>query len=73
MQALDQRTFTKASMGPRFFKRGEPRRQAASGRVYGASMGPRFFKRGESTTIALAAFGYTSFNGATLFQAWREC
>src|SRR3989304_6074921 len=34
-------------------------------------MGPRFFKRGESIPSPLASGKRTSFNGATLLQAWR--
>jgi len=36
-------------------------------------MGPRFFKRGERDTVLLTCTDFTSFNGATLFQAWRGC
>src|SRR3972149_402079 len=36
-----------ASMGPRFFKRGEALGSVCQGALVGASMGPRFFKRGE--------------------------
>ncbi len=36
-----------ASMGPRFFKRGELLHGNGYNPVTGASMGPRFFKRGE--------------------------
>ena len=37
-----------------------------------ASMGPRFFKRGEIWCRSPAARRGKCFNGATLFQAWRE-
>ena len=40
--------------------------------VAAASMGPRFFKRGEQTPNSTAANASTSFNGATLLQAWRD-
>jgi len=109
-----------ASMGPRFFKRGEPIKanslisrstrfngatlfQAWRASVwlmqrgaslalqwghafssverpipcrghttaYNASMGPRFFKRGESSPGRSHRRRPKSFNGATLFQAWR--
>jgi len=36
-----------ASMGPRFFKRGELVRSVITALTVNASMGPRFFKRGE--------------------------
>jgi len=34
-------------------------------------MGPRFFKRGEHVYDAIVLTVANSFNGATLFQAWR--
>ncbi len=37
-----------------------------------ASMGPRFFKRGERTSGNHAPGQGRGFNGATLFQAWRD-
>jgi len=37
-----------ASMGPRFFKRGELTHRPEAVETGGASMGPRFFKRGET-------------------------
>ncbi len=39
-----------ASMGPRFFKRGEMVAYRPAASLIGASMGPRFFKRGEQCT-----------------------
>ncbi len=109
-----------ASMGPRFFKRGENIRASkkpASGRSFNgatllqawrvyangvedaycdelqwghasssvessasaptqqptesASMGPRFFKRGETSPAKTRPSLTSSFNGATLLQAWR--
>ncbi len=61
-----------ASMGPRFFKRGEA--AAGDGRqgMAGASMGPRFFKRGEVSSSSLHERRKWRFNGATLLQAWRD-
>mgnify|MGYP001592728881 CR=1 FL=1 len=44
-----------ASMGPRFFKRGEFDLQSTDAERYAASMGPRFFKRGEFSQRPAAA------------------
>ncbi len=60
-----------ASMGPRFFKRGEWSRMAYQHEMCTASMGPRFFKRGEMMAFTRFAIAVSSFNGATLLQAWR--
>ncbi len=35
-------------------------------------MGPRFFKRGEVERDRFTGGGRHRFNGATLFQAWRD-
>ncbi len=60
-------------MGPRFFKRGEPGDNAKRIEMNTkASMGPRFFKRGEQALDVTTCNSYSGFNGATLFQAWRE-
>jgi len=58
-------------MGPRFFKRGERISTGGNQWQTTASMGPRFFKRGENRLIIPSAQFNCSFNGATLFQAWR--
>ncbi len=60
-----------ASMGPRFFKRGEYGLKTLDGFGEGASMGPRFFKRGEVANSGYEERHYLGFNGATLLQAWR--
>ncbi len=60
-----------ASMGPRFFKRGEDNLAIYIPLLRAASMGPRFFKRGESDPASVAPSDISGFNGATLLQAWR--
>ncbi len=60
-----------ASMGPRFFKRGEMDDEMELFGVGFASMGPRFFKRGENAAVLAMRTAKMSFNGATLLQAWR--
>ena len=65
------RAAVRASMGPRFFKRGESMTAAGGHERSKASMGPRFFKRGEMDMCKKKRNNEASFNGATLLQAWR--
>src|SRR3990172_883262 len=58
-------------MGPRFFKRGEVILMFIVYSFDDASMGPRFFKRGEARPGCRFQVESSSFNGATLLQAWR--
>src|SRR3990172_4024975 len=60
-----------ASMGPRFFKRGEIICIPTPRISIHASMGPRFFKRGEYPRATNPPRQQRGFNGATLLQAWR--
>ncbi len=64
-----------ASMGPRFFKRGEVNGDYWHNRAEAASMGPRFFKRGEVWTfespssLAAASMGPRFFKrGELIFR-----
>jgi len=62
----------RASMGPRFFKRGNRWIKSQVELLKGASMGPRFFKRGNFTETPSKGVRLNRFNGATLFQAWKR-
>jgi len=58
-----------ASMGPRFFKRGNWVMDFISQFGLKASMGPRFFKRGNRSNCCSCNYRIHCFNGAALFQA----
>ncbi len=63
-----------ASMEPRSFKRGNCRARTVAMRSAQASMEPRSFKRGNHWQhVVRARSESTSFNGATLIQAWKQC
>ncbi len=61
-----------ASMGPRFFNRGNAESMTKIWDVPPASMGPRFFNRGNWRNSRKDGIRRnSSFNGATIFQPWK--
>ena len=58
-------------MEPRFFKRGNLQAFRGLPERLSASMEPRFFKRGNGRKRFWKVKDTTSFNGTTLFQAWK--
>ena len=63
--------FFVASMGPRFLQRGNRQIHANLKSTLEASMGPRFLQRGNVCPDSVKSRKWLSFNGATLFTAWK--
>ena len=68
---LKNRKNAKASIEPRFFKRGNFSSKHHRNRTQTASIEPRFFKRGNGKLFVNVDDVDSSFNRATFFQTWK--
>ena len=71
-RSLPKRLFLRASMEPRFFKRGNKPCRAKRGAMSSSFNGTTFFQTWKSENKKADRGGEAGFNGTTFFQTWKS-